>query len=286
MPPLHSTSMSLLSCPNELVFLICQLACSDGGQTFSVLRQVSKYFHNITLPLRYTSISLSSATQFTRLDRELHLLPPTHSVRHLFISQPPENPSDYISLLEITSCTLETLSLYMSNGPVSTALIASVYRVSFPNLRDLTISGFYSYPLAAKMPQLHRIHFVGNRNPLGLLDIGFDVLFPSLTHLRISGVSSAPAFAEELQMILESDPAVLPQTLRHVKVQLGPVVPRAEVADKKMAKVFRELVTSCDDNTRTKFILREDRMEERAFSKEKTREMWMESIMGREGWWA
>ncbi|KAK0479520.1 hypothetical protein IW261DRAFT_1289895, partial [Armillaria novae-zelandiae] len=188
--------------PNELVFLICQLACNDGGQTFSVLRQVSKFFHNITLPLRFASISLSSATQFTRLNRELPLLPPTHSVRHLFISQTPENLSDYISLLQITSCTLETLSLYMTSGPVSTALIASVYRVSFPNLRDLTISGFYSYPLAAKMPQLRRVHFVGNRNPLGLLDIGFDVLFPSLTHLRISGVSSAPAFAEELQMVL------------------------------------------------------------------------------------
>lgn len=87
-------------------------------------------------------------------------------------------------------------------------------------------------------------------------------------------------------MVLESDPAVLPRTLRQVIVQLGPVVPRAEVADIKMAKVFRELVTSCDDNTRTKFILREDRMEERTFSKEKTREMWMESIMSREGWWA
>ncbi|KAK0234321.1 hypothetical protein IW262DRAFT_145693 [Armillaria fumosa] len=278
--------MSLLSCPNELVFLICQLACSDGGQTFSVLRQVSKFFHNITLPLRFTSISLSSATQFTRLNRELPLLPPTHGVRHLFISQTPENLSDYVSLLQITSCTLETLSLYMTSGPVSTAFVASVYRVSFPNLRDLTISGFYSYPLAAKMPQLRRVHFVGNRNPLGLLDIGFDVFFPSLTHLRISGVSSAPAFAEELQMVLESDPAVLPRTLRHIIVQLGPVVPRAEVADNKMAKVFRELVTSCDDNMCTKFILREDRMEERAFSKEKTREMWMESIMGREGWWA
>ncbi|KAK0185293.1 hypothetical protein F5146DRAFT_201988 [Armillaria mellea] len=278
--------MSLLCCPNELVFLICQLACSDGGQTFSVLRQVSKYFHNITLPLRFTSISLSSATQFTRLNRELPLLPPTHSVRHLFISQTPENRLDFISLLQITSCTLETLSLYMTSGPLSTALIASVYRVPFPNLRNLTISGFYSYPLAAKMPQLRRVHFVGNRNPLGLLDVGFDELFPSLTHLRISGISSAPAFAEELQMLLESDLAVLPRTLRHVIVQLGPVVPRAEVADIKMAKVFREVVTSCDANTRTKFILREDRMEERTFSKEKTREMWVESIMSREGWWA
>ncbi|KAG7451714.1 uncharacterized protein BT62DRAFT_262467 [Guyanagaster necrorhizus] len=277
--------MSFLSCPNELVFLICQLACNDGGKTFSDLSQVSKYFHNITLPLRFTSISLSSPTQFTRLNRELPLLPPIHNVRHLFISETAKDPSDYISLLQLTSCTLETLSLYMSNGPTSTSLIASVYRVSFPNLRDLMISGFYSYPLAAEMPKLRRVHFVGNRNPLGLLDIGFDVLFPSLTHLRISGVSSAPAFAEELQMVLESDPAVLPPTLRRVIVQLGPVVPRAEIADKKMVKVFRELVTSCDDNSHTKFTLREDRMKERAFSKEKTREMWVESILGREGWW-
>ncbi|KAK0474312.1 hypothetical protein EDD18DRAFT_1116743 [Armillaria luteobubalina] len=64
-------------------------------------------------------------------------------------------------------------------------------------------------------------------------------------------ILNAPAFVES-QIVLESDPAVLPQTLRYAIVQLGLVIPKA--------KVLREFVYMLSSGYM--FLLRKNGMEE------------------------
>jgi hypothetical protein len=51
---------------------------------------------------------------------------------------------------------------------------------------------------------LERLHLSGNRNPYGLIQFSsLDECFPSLTHLRVSGLLMAGSFVEEVNSALE-----------------------------------------------------------------------------------
>ncbi|GLB43626.1 hypothetical protein LshimejAT787_1401380 [Lyophyllum shimeji] len=115
---------------------------------------------------------------------------------------------------------------------MSTPAISRLFRTSFPRLRELSVSGFYPFPTSpAKMPSLERLHLHGNRNPHGLLQSGgLDEACPSLTHIRVSGLSMAVSFALELQEALSNVetspfPSKLPPRIQHVAVQPAPPLP-------------------------------------------------------------
>ncbi|KAG6893693.1 hypothetical protein C0992_008992 [Termitomyces sp. T32_za158] len=251
--------MSINLFPPEIHSHICQLACQDDGRTVRALSLVSKYFRQISRPYFYQSLSISGSAQITALDLALKTTPPhLRLVRHLFLSTHKNDASathtpkatdstDSASILRILSLcapTLETLSFVSLSPSIGTLAISRLFRTSFPHLRELSISGFYPFPSApGKMPSLQRLHLHGNRNPHGLLEAGvLDEACPSLTHLRVSGLSMATTFALELQAAFKGDdespfPSKLPGGLRCVTVQPAPCL---QVSAKGAANMARD----------------------------------------------
>ncbi|KAG6852205.1 hypothetical protein C0991_002017 [Blastosporella zonata] len=230
--------------PPELHSYICELACHDDGRTVRALSLVSKYFREISRPFLYQSLSISGSIQIIALASALqNTVPHLRSVRHLFLSTHSKNDvtptpkatdaadtAAILRILTLSASTLETLSFVSGSPSMGTMSISRLFRTSFPRLRELAISGFYPFPSApGKMPRLERLHLHGNRNPHGLLQAGgLDEACPSLTHLRVSGLSMAVTFAVELrEAFAGSDQSPfsskLPSSLRHVDVQpVGP----------------------------------------------------------------
>ncbi|KAG6917379.1 hypothetical protein DXG01_002758 [Tephrocybe rancida] len=243
--------MNMNVIPPELHSYIFQLACLDDGRTVRALSLVSKYFREVSRPFLYQSLSISGSAQITTLASVFqNTAPHLRTVRHLFLSThtnsadaayPPKpkpiDTADSAAILKIISLsapTLETLSFVSASPSMSTMHISRLFRTSFPSLRELSISGFYPFPTApGKMPRLERLHLHGNRNPHGLLEGGvLDEACPSLTHLRVSGLSMAITFARELQEAFAGDdesafPAKLPSHVRHVVVQPAPALPES-----------------------------------------------------------
>ncbi|RDB24344.1 hypothetical protein Hypma_008404 [Hypsizygus marmoreus] len=242
--PTGRATMNMNLCPPEIHSLICELACLDDGRTVRALSLVSKYFYEIACPYFYQSIALSGSHNITALAFKLENIPPhLRLIRHLFISSEPVEKCDrklekiapssesmvLLRVLALAAPTLETLSFVHTSPAVSTPIISRLFRLSFPNLRELAVSGFYPFPSSpGKMPVLERLHLHGNRNPHGLLQMGgLDQAFSSLTHLRISGLNMAVSFALELQEALSGEsrspfPSKFPARVRRVIVQPGP----------------------------------------------------------------
>ncbi|KAE9410079.1 hypothetical protein BT96DRAFT_912947 [Gymnopus androsaceus JB14] len=132
-------------------------------------------------------------------------------------------------ILRTAAETLQSLTFIYHNHIFGTSVFGQLYRHSFPVLTELTIHGFYPFPSpmspnelpvpdqanlssesvsscanASFMPMLERLHLSGNRNPYGLLQLSsLDECFPSLTHLRVSGLLMAGSFVEEVKSALE-----------------------------------------------------------------------------------
>ncbi|THG92493.1 hypothetical protein EW026_g8422 [Hermanssonia centrifuga] len=240
--------------PLEIHSQIFQLACIDAGSTARSLALVSRYVREVAEPFLYQSLAvagLSSMTEFlNRLERV-----PAHlrRVRQLFLSdwtqkqvQQKTIPSDdadmdrydleksiIIRILDLVAPTLESFAFLVSCPFNSTQLIGHLFSLKSSHLRHLSIHGFYPFPHSLNaLPHLEHLHLSGNRNPHGLLQTGgLEAACPRLTHLRISGLVSAPSFAQELEDALLPAPhdttkscfrASLPSSVRQVAVQLGP----------------------------------------------------------------
>ncbi|KAG6885155.1 hypothetical protein C0993_005518, partial [Termitomyces sp. T159_Od127] len=247
-------------CPPEIHSYICQLACLDDGRTVRALSLVSRYFRQISRPFLYQSLFISGSERIAALDSALQKTPShLRLVRHLFLSTHKNDGSathtpkatdsaDSASILRILSTcapTLETLSFVSLSPSIGTLTISRLFRTAFPHLEELFISGFYPFPSApGKLPALQRLHLHGNRNPHGLLEAGvLDEACPSLTHLRVSGLSMATTFALELQAAFKGDdespfPSRLPRSLRCVAVQ--PAAPQLQVSGKGAANLARD----------------------------------------------
>ncbi|THU89943.1 hypothetical protein K435DRAFT_560728, partial [Dendrothele bispora CBS 962.96] len=200
----------LTSFPIELLSHIFSLACTDDGATVHSLSLVSRLFRSVACPLLYDTLSIHTSTQINHLSNLLPTLPPhLRLIRHLYVHlSPPQARVDVssdiqnlFSILSLASSTLESLSFVYPNTVLSSSILARVSRIPSPKLRELTLHGFYPFPNASAvyMPKLERLHLSGNRNPYGLFHPG---CFPSLTHLKISGVSMACAFAMELEQVV------------------------------------------------------------------------------------
>lgn len=233
------------SCPPELHAYICQLTCVDDGYTVRSINKTSRYLYYISKPYLYQSLSVSGPKQIRAITTLLETNPKAYlrHIRYLFISDTidgelaqatPETHTLISRIISLAAPTLESLSFIASSPQTSTSLIARLFRTSFPHLRDLTISGFYPFPLSAgKFPQLERLHLSGNRNPHGLLQMSvLDSACPSLKFLKISGLQSAASFVMEVQEAIQNHeneeevrtlfPAKFPARVRQVTLQAGP----------------------------------------------------------------
>ncbi|KAF5390604.1 hypothetical protein D9757_002584 [Collybiopsis confluens] len=235
-------SSKFLPLPTELLTQIFALtATSDSGVTLRSLLRVSRLFHDICVPLKFHCVTLTSSLDIQHFHRELEHLEhaPVHLRRifHLFISL---NPSDIDTdtecdamtkiflILHTAADTLQSLTFICHNPLFSTSVFGRLFRQSFPVLTELTIHGFYPFPNTipsreysspglpsrevgtSYMPMLERLHLSGNRNPYGLLQLSsLDECFPSLTHLRVSGLLMAGSFVEEMKGALEEHSALL-----------------------------------------------------------------------------
>ena len=218
--------------PNELLSIIVEHACSDGGSTASALLLVSRRIRDSVQPFLYTTIAVEGIKQLRELQSRLDSRPEhLRRVRHAFIStkaqghlQEDNNYTDSIiddcryydeelaemsKLLNAIAPTVLTLTFLANNSATSTMLCARVLETPFPHLEELTLSGFYPYPCASNMPMLRSLHLLGNRNPHGLFQLGSLDAYPALTHLRISGLTGAVSFANELKNVLLAEAGIL-----------------------------------------------------------------------------
>ncbi|KAJ3883879.1 hypothetical protein F5051DRAFT_390446 [Lentinula edodes] len=218
--------------PTEILMHIFTLTTTiDSGASIRSLLRASQLFHDICAPLKYHCLSLTTASSIEHLHQELKHLEnsPAHLRRilHLYISLSQsdiqgDTECDTIShifyILQCAAETLRTLTFIYHNTVFSTSVLGQLLRKSFPVLTELTIHGFYPFPSPMPpselptliemnesfMPMLERLHLSGNRNPHGLLQLSsLDECFPSLSHLRISGLLMAGSFVEELKSALE-----------------------------------------------------------------------------------
>ncbi|KAG5642017.1 hypothetical protein DXG03_003789 [Asterophora parasitica] len=263
--------MNMNLCPPEIHSYICELACLDDGRTVGALSFVSRYFREVARPFLYQSLLISGSEKIATLVTKLENTPPhLRLIRHLFLSTHSiTRPSEYeaakpssalegtaiLRILTIAAPTLETLSFVSASPAMSTSSISRLFRTSFPLLRELSVSGFYPFPSSpGKMPSLERLHLHGNRNPHGLLSGGLDDACPSLTHLRISGISQAVSFAQDLRAAfsgIEDDdlfPSKIPPGVRNIVVELASQLqisgkpPKATVErEQSMLKLLTEL---------------------------------------------
>lgn len=301
----------MISFPPELHAYIFAFACSDGGYTVKALSLVSKYFRDVARPYLYQSLSLSGVDQIMVAASKLENTPPhLRQIQHLFISDESQRRNDHqlgkhicdmeansiMRILTLAAPTLRTLAFVTTCPSTGTSLIGRLFRISFPSLMELTISGFYPFPsLPGKMPMLERLHLNGNRNPHGLLQA--DVLenvCPSLTHLRVSGLAMAASFALELEESLKADeltmfPSNLPPRMQEILIQPASPPPisskpsTAQLKDRLMMTRLEEAECSSSATSVRVSIL--PRREAEMIPND-ARQEWFSRLHGGNGCWA
>ena len=255
-----SDTLTMNSWPVELISYIFELACTDDGCTVRALSLTSKQFLEIARPYLYQSLTLSTRTQLvTLLDRLKNIPIHLQRIRHLFLalthdsqdSQSHNNcafdASLAINVLHIAAENLQSLTLIAPCSIMGTSLLSYLFRVvSFPQLEELSIAGLYAFSFQpGNFPRLRHLHFAaGNRNPSGLFQFGaLDKAFPELTHLRVSGISRALSFVDELGRVLatagkgantdykqdEAPPMVQTLPLNDAPIKLPPLLERIYV---------------------------------------------------------
>ncbi|OJT04000.1 hypothetical protein TRAPUB_5329 [Trametes pubescens] len=231
--------------PLELHAQIFALACSDDGSTAHALALVSTYVREVAAPYRYQSLVISGMEQMSALVSRLDATPPhLRRVRNLFLSdwtraqtkervmRTSEDAQDRyllektlaLRILTLAASTLETLAVMVACPYTGPPLLGALFSTPMPRLIELTVHGFYPFPHAPRvMPRLERLHLSGNRNPHGLLELGsLDSACPSLTHLHVSGLVAATAFADELRSALLRQSPSLETSLENAAQRLSP----------------------------------------------------------------
>ncbi|KAH9917489.1 uncharacterized protein B0H18DRAFT_850559, partial [Fomitopsis serialis] len=216
----------------ELHAQIFEYACLDDGSTARALALVSHYIHDVAQPFLYQSLAVQGFIQMHALIATLTPLPHyLRRIRYLYLSDsspsawhhaPFESPGRILSdadmaryeeaqaaaahLLLLAAPTLEMLAVTADCLFMGTALIAHLFALQLPHLRELAVRGFYPFLAGTdgpSMPRLERLHLEGNRSPYGLLDCGgMKETCPALEHLAISGVVAAHGFANEVEAVV------------------------------------------------------------------------------------
>ncbi|TFY51847.1 hypothetical protein EVJ58_g10347 [Rhodofomes roseus] len=205
-------------------------------------------------------------------------------------------------LLVLAAPTLETLALAADCPFTGTALIAHLFALELPHLRELAVRGFYPYPAGpyAEEPvmlRLERLYLEGNRNPHGLLTVsGLREACPALEQLVISGVVAAQGFANEAQTVVgyadgsadagaDTD-APLPRGLRIV-VRPGTIAKNAGGRMLRYHAKMLETLKRAADSSAGKLVLprRPYPADSKKSGADPMRELWRERVAGGRGWW-
>lgn len=208
--------------PVELFSYIFELACTDDGRTARALSLTSKQVREISRRYLYQSLVLTRPAQLTALlERSENVPCHLRRIKHLFLalrhsdsttgslhseSTCPLEAPFVIKVLHLAAPTLESLSFAAACPLTGTSLLSYLFRIPFPFLAELSLAGLYPFSFQSNnFPNLRYLHFAaGNRNPCGLLKFGaLDQAFPKLTHLRVSGLSRAGTFMDELECALD-----------------------------------------------------------------------------------
>ena len=162
-------------CPPEILLLIFDLACADGGATARALSLTSRYISAVAAPYVHRTLEISGISSIERAYAHLSTLPAEHRrVHHLFVSDKqlrdsvpdahlvapdPESlasvelhealhrsnaaearvlPDLLDRLLRLLAPSLRTLSCVLFN-PLQSAVFVRLCAVPFPFLTDLTL---------------------------------------------------------------------------------------------------------------------------------------------------
>jgi len=290
--------------PAELHSHIFSLACTDDGYTARSLSLLSRYFFQISLPFRYLSICITKTPQIQSLSERLQATPShLRRIDHLFISDDGCDPQalvNFMDILTLAAPTLKTLALIAASSLTSASLIARIFRACFPRLHELTIFGYYPFPSTPScFPSLERLHLFGNHNPYGLLSLGgLESVMPNLTYLRVSGLTLAVSFSQELEQAFASSstgeedrmfPAKLPPKLKHISIQCGPEFTKSSLnlrlKDENMMQNLEKLeerVTKEGHATRFSLLARSTKK----LTVDDLHEQWVDRLRGKAGCWS
>ena len=243
------------NCPNEILGLIFEEACTDDGLTGRSLSLVSRHIHHASRRYAFQSIALYGSRQlsaFASLLDKANL--EDFRVRHLYITDHRRvwkdteqrlkecvtkdfhinDPSREISssailrIFKAASRNLQTLALLLFDQHAEQLLSDAM---SFPNLRELTIHGSgMAHNVQSELPQclsLRRLHIIQDHSFKRLIAQFVSRLAPLLTHLRfsrlLSGMIMPINLERDLRCMLHPSNAVdatFPQTLERVLVQM------------------------------------------------------------------
>ena len=288
----------------ELHSYICEFACTDDGRTARSLSLVSKSFLKVIQPFLYQSIAVTGFHQIRSLELRLqNIRPHLRRVRNLYIDvintdqlvhkhTAIRHGSPHVKgLLAMISGTIQTLMLSCRDPQSSTSLIAVLFSLNYPHLRELSVVGYYPFPyLSNSMPRLTHLHLDGNRNPHGLVQLGaLEGVCPQLTHLRVSGLSGAGSFAGEVADALCADERCssktkLPPQLKCLALQPGPQVQQATkmgLRDKHMVETLEKLEKFPRRNSSIRLMVLKPEGDGSLIS----RQRWLERLNGHEGGW-
>jgi len=202
-------------------------------------------------------------------------------------------------LLVLAAPTLQMLAVTADCPFTGTALIAHLFALQLPHLRELAVRGFYPSLAGTdgpSMPRLERLHLEGNRNPHGLLDYGgLKEACPVLEHLVISGVVAAQGFANEVEAVVcraaEGDrdaDSPLPRELRRIVIRPGSVPQNAGSRMHQYQAKMTDLLERAAKSSAGKLVIRlplSEVPEKTGAESGRVYELWRERVGGGRGWW-
>ncbi|KAJ7660195.1 hypothetical protein DFH06DRAFT_1193969 [Mycena polygramma] len=236
------------SLPPELHSLIVELACVSpfGGHTTRAMALTCTYFHEISAPFLLYTVAVSSQDQANKILEFLEAPPtPKHPIHRLFIGPALSlAPASALRLLHFAAPTVRDLAVILPSSACSSSLLGAVFRTRLPRLRTLAVRGFYPLPRPGAFPALTHLYLSGNYNPAGV-PASLARACPLLTHLRVSSLRGAPAFARELRDALAIGADVdgpdtgcfFPPNIESVVLEAQKPVPHAKSNSNKVAEL-------------------------------------------------
>ncbi|KAJ7486675.1 hypothetical protein FB451DRAFT_1227780 [Mycena latifolia] len=231
------------SLPPELHTLILELACASfpGSQTPRALALTSTHFHAIAAPFLFCTIAVSSQEQATPLLALLAAAPAHQRRIHRLFIGPALTSSTVLRLVAFAAPTVYDLAVVATTS----SLLAALFRIHLPQLKALSVHGFYPLPRPGAFPTLTYLHVAGNHSPAGL-PAALARACPALTRLRVSSLRGAPAFARELRATLGADDGAPLPLMESVRLEA-----QADAGGKKSNKVAQARDVEMRDILRT-----------------------------------
>ncbi|TDL17858.1 hypothetical protein BD410DRAFT_793892 [Rickenella mellea] len=226
-------------CPVEIMDVIMELACADGGSTGRALSLVSKLVSEVSRPYILNSIALYGINQVERFSTFISTPDKTRTsrVRHLFISRirPHKEPRKRIpgqrypsgfslTITDQSNYRRQWMNIFHAVSPTLISLVVidedipnmQILGHDWPVLEDLSLSvdspinWVQSREFPVQLPALKRLTLIAHiADPFPSFFHHACLTFPNLTHLRLSGFEDILCFAEDLSVALgqrEYDP--------------------------------------------------------------------------------